>query len=1050
MSIVVLTKTPLAIQFAQGVDTKTDAKLVAPTKLTDLRNAVFLKNGSLGKRNGYRALSRIVDETQQPYIDPQGISKRGSEVVLFANGSSYSYRPPSNTWQTIGAVSSIVASANPIARTGTDQTVPDVAINNGVAVLAWEDNRGGVWASIVEATTLRILAPAVQLDASGIMPRCLAVGEVLHVLWINGSTLRVSIVNPSSPTAFTAQQIISDDLDVAHQGFDAVATLDAFDAGIKPAALTWITPTGYRIGYLHPTGVLGSPVTKLPTVADYPVAGGTMQTGIAIAFTAGNIGGTFTSRVAVIACATFGLGAFYSCNVVDGADLSSSLAAPALGGDPSGVYPRITAEWDDYDTTIGFRLWWAAEKQGGTADTASIQYGHVDVTPATSTLLGTLRGHQLASRAFADANGIFVSVVHPVLYFPYVAVVQLDAELQAQARLLPGLSSGALTRSVLPSVPPIDPDVAPSALIGPPSSFSRQHAIPLGYRIQLGGTSGTQFGEQGVQLFSLDFNHADSFHAVELGRNLYLAGALIQSYDGQRWAEHNFHCAPDTASGTIGHSIASGGSLGSGTYGYKIIYEEIDAQGELHPGPSSVELNIVTSGSLNQVTLSIPACRLTAKKRVRIGVFRSRVDDASAFFRVSSVDPTATGTNGYLANDPTVDTLTFVDGMSDATAQTLEPMYTNGGILSNDPEQSGGVSIVGGKTRLFWLDPLDGNLVNYSQSLRDDTAAEMSAALSVRIDPFGGDVVALAVMDDNVVVFKKTAIFAFGGPGPDADGGLQNPSNAWTQPQLVTTDVGCSSPSSVANVPDGIVFQSPKGPVLLGRDLQIKMIGDDVFAYRQQHISRATLLPDRPHIVFLTDADQGRTLLFDYNRGQWSTFTNHTGIDALVIDGSYYYLGTDGIVYVETPGIYKDGTRHIKRTVETAWIRFADFLQGWQCVLHAVILGTYYSSHQLAVSYRLDYEDGYRVLNPVDVDAVYAPSNYGTGNYGAGNYSGTLGANTVYQQSFHLNRRCQAISFRIEDAENADSYGAAFDLSELLLIGGTLGPRFPVGPARQQ
>jgi hypothetical protein len=638
-----------------------------------------------------------------------------------------------------------------------------------------------------------------------------------------------------------------------------------------------------------------------------------------------------------------------------------------------------------------------------------------------------------------------------------VAVVQLSGGGRAQARLLPGLSSGQLSRPIVPSVSPIDPDAAPTALVGPPSSFSRQHSLSLGYRIQLAGSSGTQFGEQGIELFSLDYDHADSFHAAQLGGGIYLSGALIQHYDGSRWSEHNFHCAPDTASGVIATSQAGGGSLTAlGTYNYKIIYEEIDAQGEIHPGATSVAIPITLTGANSQVTLTIPTCRLTSKSRVRIGVFRSLANVNAGFFRVSSVSPTATGPNGYVLSDATVDTVTFIDNLSDATATTREPLYTNGGILSNDPEQSGGAAIVGGKSRLFWLDPLDGNRVNYSQGLRDDTAAEFSAALSITVDPFGGDIVALAVMDDNVIVFKETAVFAFGGPGPDADGGTLNPSNAWTQPQLVTTDVGCSSPSSIANVPEGIVFQSPKGPCLLDRSLQIKVIGDDVFAYRSQHISRATLLPDRPHIVFLTDDDQGRTLLYDYNRkdaagaGQWSTFTNHTGIDAVVLNGSYYYLGTDGIVYVETPGVYRDGTRHIPSVVETGWIKFSGYLQGWQKVLWATVLGTYYSSHQLSVSYRLDYEDGYTVLDPVDVDATYTPSLYGDGAFGVGDYSGSFGPNTVYQQAFHLNKRCMAISFRIADSEGADDYGAAFDLSELLLVGGVLGVRFIPGAARTQ
>ena len=1028
-----LQKTPLAIQFAAGVDTKTDAKQIAVTKLIDLQNAVFLKNGTLSKRNGYRALGRLVDETGVPFGDPQGLAARGDELILFAGGSSYSYRPTSDSWQTIGPVQSIVASANPTARTGTDQTCPDVAVSNGVEVAAWQDNLGGVWYSVLEQLSQRVLLAPTQLDDDGSQPRCVAVGTVLHVIWISGGNLWGAIVNPSTPITVPTPQVIVNGFSGC---YDVCPTFAQFyTAG--PALLAWSSPStgGYQVGYVHPSGVLGSPVLGLPS----PGVVVTANPVTAIACAACLLGTGGASSV-IVAYGSGDDALFQFHNSTNFGDLSGT--SGNLYG--SGHAPVLTVANLAVEYASATNAWWAVEYTGATADLHQVRCGNVPTTGQGSPS-AIVRGHQLASRAFYDDGNVYCAIVHAVLFFPYVAIVALSADMAAQARLLPGLSTGALANPQLPGVVPLG--ALPTA---------RQHLLALGYRIQLGGTSGTQFGEQGIQAFTLDYNHADSFHGAPLGRGLYLAGALIQHYDGSRWAEHNFHCAPDTYNGEIVTAQATGGSLTTASsYGYKIIYEEIDAQGELHPGPSSVTTLVALSDSNDQVTMTIPTCRLTSKQRVRIGVFRSLANATGAptqipYYRVSSVDPNASGPNGYLANDPGVDTITFVDNMSDATAETLEPLYTNGGILSNDPEQSGGVSIVGGKTRLFWLDPLDGKIVNYSQALRDDTAAELSAGLSVRVDPFGGDIVALAVMDDNVIVFKETAVFAFGGPGPDADGGIANPGDAWTPPQLCTTDVGCSSPSSVANVPDGIVFQSPKGPCLLGRDLQVKMIGDDVFAYRSQHISRATLLPDRPHIVFLTDVDQGRTLLYDYNRGAWSTFTNHVGIDALVLNGSYYYLGADRNVYVETPGAYRDGTRHIKRRVETAWIKFAGYLQGWQRVLHAIILGSYYSSHQLQVSYRLDYQDGYTVLSPVDVDAAYTPSNYGAGNYGGGNYGGTIGPNTVYQQQFHLNRRCQAISFVIEDTEDYDEYGAAFDLSELLLIGGVLGPKFMPGAARSQ
>jgi hypothetical protein len=1032
---VTLRPQPYALQFVGGLDSKTDSKQVGYSKLLDLQNAVFTKQTTLQKRNGYHAKGRTVDAHDggipAPYANPQGLAVRDSELLLFADAAALSYRPSTDTWQHVGAVQSVPASSVPIARTGTHQTVPDVATNGGITVSAWEDSRGGVWCSVLEGTS-RILLPAMQLDASGKMPRCLAVGSVLHVLWVNSTHIWCAIVNPAAPATTPAKATLADDLDGSNQYYDAVSTFDAFDSIVtldsapydstgRPGLIAYATSGGIKVGYIHQSGAIGSPVTSLPT--------------------AGTIATTVGGPIAV---------SLYESQTVAGhpqiaVAYVDSIGTPyyvaqdgfALGGGSAVALAsrrtinRITVAFDTSAVA-----WWAIESLGaGDASTNYIASG--SVTGSTVTVGATVRGHALASRAFLDGKDVYVALVHPVLYFPYVAVCQISGSMRAQARLLPGLSAGILTRALLPSVIP----------------NGRKHSVALGYRIQLSSTSGTQFGEQGIQLTTLNFGGA--YQTVQLGRGIYLSGSLTQHYDGDRWAEADFHCAPDTAAGGLADPVqATGGALTTtSTYEYKFVYEEIDGQGELHPGAVSVGKNVTLTGSNDKLTFAIPTYRLTSKKRVRIGVFRSLANATGTpsqipFYRVSSVDPTAIGDNGYVLNDPTVDTVTFTDALSDATAETLEPLYTNGGILPNDPPGFSGAALAGGKSRLFATDPLDPHLVTFSQQLRDDTAVEFSAALTMRTDPYGGGVVGLCVMDDGVFALCETAIYVADGPGPDADGGLTS-QNAFTPWALVTSDVGCKSPDSICQTPNGIVFQSQKGIKLLGRDRQVVDIGADVYAFNSQTITRATLLPDRHAVIFLTNA--GSTLYWDYLRGQWSRFTNHEGLDAVIWKGTYCYLRNDGRVFGETIGEYADDNLHIPMVIETAWVKMGGgYLQGWQKVLRAAVIGAYKSSHQLQLRYRINYEEAYTTLNPIDVDANYTPSLYGAGLYGAGPYGGTVGPSTVYNESVHINRRCMAISFQFSDIESASTFGAAFELSELLLTGGAIGIRFPMGANRSQ
>lgn len=1020
-----------ALQFVGGIDSKTDTKQVGYTKLLDLRNAVFIKQSTLSKRNGYHALGRTIDAEYKTVSGATGIGSRDSELIEFASGRALSYRSSSDSWNDTGAVASVTASLSQVGRTGTQQQNGDAATSNGVTVMAYEDaTKGGVWCVVLEAGTQRELLPATQLHATGERPRCVAVDSVLHVYFAVAATGRLycAVVNPFVPTAIPVAAILTDDLSTANPSYDAAGSGGFPGITGTPALIAWVTTNGFRIGYVHVSGVLGSPVTGLPSIATWNVTGVStpkISGGIAVAPEPVN-------GVALVAYSQSSVN-YYALAM---SDFTTSFTNGTLDADVR-TYTRITATQAGLDATSNSLFWWAAEATGASADRNLVVNGSVNGA-GTTTTGGVARGVGLASRAWYDAtNGnAFVCVAHDVLYFPFVAAIRISTATPGSdapiARLLPGLSTGIPTRFHLPSI----------------TVSARQCTIPLGFRIQLSSSSGTQFGESGVTLATLDFADATAWQSAQLGRGLYLAGACPLHYDSARWAESGFHCAPDTASGTIAAVPAAGGSLTpSGKYEYLLCYEEIDALGELHQGATTAGILVTMGGADTQVTITIPTLRLTSRRQVRIGVYRSLFNDASRFFRVTSTDPTTNGAvNGYVKNDPTVDSLTFIDRLSDTATALLEPCYVNGGIKSNDPFPMAGNAIAVGKNRLFWTDPADPNLMRFSQELRDDTALEALPALSLRKDPYGGKIVAVSVMDTGVFAFAETAIYVTDGPGPDADGGESNPNNAFTPFALVTSDVGCKSPGSICQTPNGIAFQSSKGIKLLGRDRQIVDIGRDVYAYNDQTIVSATLLPDRHQVVFLTSS--GVSLLWDYERGSWSKFTNHEGLDAVVVGGSYYYLRNDGRVFVETPGVYSDDGSPIPMLIETAWVKMAGYLQGWQKVLRAKVIGTYKSSHQLQIRYRINYQEAYRTLTPINVDANYAPSLYGAGVYGAGDYGGAGGPSTVYQVSIHINKRCESFSMQLSDIETTGSYGAAFEISELLLTGGVLGPAFPVGASR--
>jgi hypothetical protein len=822
-------------------------------------------------------------------------------------------------------------------------------------------------------------------------------------------------VDGSNPTATVMPQQLATDLTPLNVGYDACAATGS--GGRTPAVIAWSTDHGTVVtAYVDPVGVIGSAITGWPA-QNSVVFASTDNTNMSIAFDA-----------------TQGIGVTAIDNTAPAQltlhfDTSLSATFVRTANDVAvGVVLRTAASvW------LGSSLFQIYEDTSGTTSERDTRLYGIDVAAVVALQPGfPLRGLSLASRAFID-NGVgYVYAVVDVPFFSIYLLVRLT-DGAVIARTMPTIAHGTQVNgsSTWTSTVSIDPNDA------------RRWRVPLLANEQLAALAG-QFAETGIRWITLDFDDPNAWSSVQLGAGLYLAGACPQHYDSDRWAEAGFHYAPD---GVIVTTPAVGsGALSAGLYTYVFWYEEIDALGEVHRGAVSIGTEVVVAGGQNQVTITGPMYRTTSRKRVRVCVARATVNTAIEFFRVASVVPTTAGApaNGYILNDPTVDSWTFVDRMSDTTLLGQDPIYTTGGVLSNDPPPMAGGVIAVGKNRLLWTDPFDSTLIRYSQQLAEGFAVDMAAPLKQSMDPFGGAVTAIGVLDDAIIPFRELAVYVISGPGPLPDPTQQTDTFSFTPAALVTSDVGCTEPASLVQTPIGLAFKTAKGFRLLGRDRKVIDIGEDARGFDAQGVTAATLMPKFSRIVFLTAS--GSTLLYDYQRGQWSRFSNHQGLDALILGNLYYYVRTDGRVFVETPGAYRDDNSHIPMVIEMAWLKMAGYLQGWQRIWYAQFIGEWRSAHTLRARYRLNYEQQWSAAIDMDVNSNFTATPYGAGAYGAGPYGST--GSSVYQRRIHIGKECQAIQFQLQDVELTADFGASFELSELVITGGLKGPLYKLGAAR--
>ena len=1032
-----LSETTLSVRFSAGVDTKSAQATVQAPKLLTLENCVFSRGTSLIKRNGYESRSLAVD-VGGTMTGASRLARRGDELLAFTPNRCYVNQADANLWLDAGPAFSVVGSDKPGPHTGGQQTNGDQATLSGIAVHAWEDSQGGVWWQASDADTGRVCRGPEQLDAQGSSPRCVPCGSVIHVYWAVASSgfLKIAVINPVAPSAAATPLLLVDDFNGSNPSYDVCAT----DRSGTPTLIAWAVQgtTNYRVGFVDASGVLGGPTTGHPS-AYYANVTLTAGSPISVAYRAGGSGSSDEFAVTSVRIDT--LADFYS---TPGSVITSTSAGNPIYADPISV-KRIATAFGMAETDGSYRLWGAFEE-----DDAAPSKHYTQVAWITYTGLNhgatAIRSVGLCARAFSYNGDVFAGFVHDTTYFNTYFVLRLS-DFVCVGRLLPGSATGLPTRATLPTI----------QLTGAVATLC------LSTRARLKSANLDKFGETGLRSITLDFGSDSSHQTAQLGHGLYMAGACPSHYDGTKWREQGFHIGPELISGVS----ATGGSMTSSVkYEYVVWYEWTDALGEIHRGPTSVPFVITMGGSDTQVTLTLPTLRLTQKTNVRICVARSKGNDASAFYRVTSLDPTQSGAaaNGYVANDATVDAKTVIDRLDDTTLANQEPLYTNGGVLSNDPVGLGS-AITTGKNRLFWTDPSDPNIIRYSRELASGYGVEVAPENQLKCDPYGGDIVALAVMDDNVIVFKEHAPYEFSGDGPLPNGDSAN--TGFTNPQLITADVGCTDIASIALTPQGTVFKSAKGIYMLGRDHNVSYIGAPVESFNGQTVRRATLMEDRTQVLFLTDS--GKSLLYDYFFQQWSTYTNHQGYDAAIVNGKYHYIRTDGRVFRETPGVYSDDGVRIPIRIDTAWLHFVGHLQGLQAFWYVHILGERKSAHQLQCYARTEYSGqwaGPAVFDATgltsqsgwlsgtgvnwngNVDPTIAGTNYGDGTYGTGQYGET--AIGPYQWRFHLGLEGQAVQLRFEDFEAAGTFGACFELTEIVLTGGVIANTTrPTGAQRQ-
>lgn len=1010
-----LNKQPLTLNFAKGLDTKTDPKQVQFGNFLSLQNTVFEEGGLLKKRNGFGLLSNLPDTSSKYFTTLNGnLTAIGNSIAAYSSAS--------NTWVTKGTIQPAELNTLSLIKNNLNQVQADSAVSdNGLVCTAYTEQNDTTYTvkyAIANATTgQNIIAPTEIPVLSGTptgSPRVFVLGKYFIVMFTNliGGTSHLSYIaiNTKLPTSVTSP------IDIANSyspfpglSWDAVVTV----GNLYIAYNTLTGGQAIKVVFLSSTLVLsatvtyaGEKATNMSVTADNTSSANPQIYVNYLDSVSGNIHTLIVDKLLNPVLAP----SLVDSGVTDGVNITSI----AQNG-YSDIYYEVTNSYS-YDGTILTNY----------INSLRVLQDGTPTSPYT-----VIRSVGLASKAFLiQGTSYFLSSYQSDFqstYFLINASLCTEESPIIVGKLaygngggyLPlGLPNVSLTNGNNPQFTYLVKDLV--------QAVNKNTNVPAG--TQVAGI----YTQTGINLATFTIG-TQNIETVEVANDLHISGGFLWLYDGYLPVEHSFFLYPDSVEGSwsaTGGNIAAkpDGTTNTDAYFYQVTYEWSDNQGNIYRSAPSIPISITTTGAgtTGSITLNVPTLRVTYKidNPVKIVIYRWSVAQ-EAYYQVTSI-------TSPILNDTTVDQIQYVDTLSDADILGNNLLYTTGGVVENVAPPATKIMTIF-DTRLWLVDAENPNLLGFSKTIVQNTPVEMSDLFTYYVAPNEasvgptGPITALAPMDDKLIVFKENAIYFINGVGPNNTGG----DNQYSKPIFVTSTVGCTNQHSIIIMPMGIMFQSSKGIWLLGRDLSTKYIGADVEEFNNSIVQSSVSVPATNEVRFTLNT--GEILMYDYYYQQWGTFVGASAISSCIFENKHTLLDKYGRAMQETPGIYLDGSKPVLISFTTSWLHLAS-IQGYQRLYEFQLLGTYLSPHKLQVDVAFDFRQPTQrsVISPINFTSVYGADSL----FGQTTPFGGPG-NLEQWRVFANHQQCQAFQITLTEVYDA-SYGvtaaAGFDLSGITCV----------------
>lgn len=474
-----------------------------------------------------------------------------------------------------------------------------------------------------------------------------------------------------------------------------------------------------------------------------------------------------------------------------------------------------------------------------------------------------------------------------------------------------------------------------------------------------GDKSATRFftGAQALDgyhhLFEIDM--LPSLVTARFGRSTYVAGGVVQHYDGRGVSEVGWAHYPEVTAIT---SVAGGGMVVGSNYRYRIYACYRNAQGELHrsPGLTSAEGTVgVGHGSL---TVRFNACPVTSRRNedVFFEVYRnvqlplSPGTGSATFYLIDTIAPTS-APNAVQAYE-----YTDLLGDSGVTSLPGDPQISPIGSASEMSESNPpGCSLLLAHGDRLWCaggDVPKGQLAFSKLKEPNEVAGFDDLAGGVIVDVEEGEITSLASTGETLLVMQRDRVLGIGGYGPDNTG-----AGGFAPAILIPGARGASTHLGTALCPLGVVYWSTQGPYLISSGLQVAHIGAPVEPLAGELEPVGVVATAGREVRWYCGT---RGLLWDYSptqeAGRWSTWSFGERVTGAVEaqNGLAALSVLPGGIWTEDPALRHDGGQHYSMILSTGEIRDEQPMGGRGFLARVGVLGRYLGPHVLMCELRND------------------------------------------------------------------------------------------------